>query len=239
MKAAPIRAATKRESHTRGTCGTMRRGLPEDSITQPAPCARVRRRLRCVPRLPRRDHASRRLHSLQRRQRCPSPAADFQGAHRTGRRRHHHSDLGGVRVCRLFSASATPPATHVASPLPRTPARCSSTRWDGPCAVGCALQASASALVASAYSTSPAVARTVADRLLGCGAAIGATVCVTQVASLPLVIPLFALQSRRGKMHCVYLPCWWHSCNWSTASASLWSRCTRYCALWVCTRVLG
>ena len=132
MKAAPIRAATKRESHTRGTCGTMRRGLPEDSITQPAPCARVRRRLRCVPRLPRRDHASRRLHSLQRRQRCPSPAADFQGAHRTGRRRHHHSDLGGVRVCRLFSASATPPATHVASPLPRTPARCSSTRWDGP-----------------------------------------------------------------------------------------------------------
>ena len=61
-------------------------------------------------------------------------------------------------------------------------------------AVGCALQASASALVASAYSTSPAVARTVAARLLGCGAAIGATVCVTQVASLrslPLVIPLF------------------------------------------------
>ena len=58
-------------------------------------------------------------------------------------------------------------------------------------AVGSALQASASALVASAYSSSPAAARTVADRLLVWGAAIGAAVCAAQVVLLPQVIPWF------------------------------------------------
>ena len=58
--------------------------------------------------------------------------------------------------------------------------------------ISSAMQATASALVASALATSTTEARTASDRCFGWSVALGATVCVAQLSLLPLLLPVFS-----------------------------------------------